>query len=275
MTDTYETHAKGIRILPGQWRPHYPFEQIAWVSPPWPSQDYVWLDFPEAIFTDAGLLYLSHVNPRFPALFPDLPKVAWRQTESSIVFERVLPNGVRFGGSVQRAGDGDTVALSLFLVNGGDRPLRRIKLQTCAYLRGIEEFGEHTMDNKYVHVPGQGWLTYNAARAIAAPPAGRFALGWRSGPLVANLPVIIARSSETQRLVAMTWREHTLSLVGNPQHPCLHADPVFPDLDPGQDAQISGELIFSDKELDAFAAWFMERYRDRPQESASGAWGVR
>ena len=59
---TYETHAKGIRILPGAWRPHYPWEHIAWISPPWPSQDYVWLDFPEAIFTSQGLLFLSHVN---------------------------------------------------------------------------------------------------------------------------------------------------------------------------------------------------------------------
>ena len=60
MCDTYETHAKGIRILPGQWRPLYPFEQIAWVSPPWPSQDYIWLDFPEAIFCNLGLLYFGH-----------------------------------------------------------------------------------------------------------------------------------------------------------------------------------------------------------------------
>jgi len=75
MIETYETHAKGIRIVPGQWRPHYPFEQIAWVSPPWPSQDYCWLDFPEAIFTDQGLLFLSHVNPKVTAEFPDLPPV--------------------------------------------------------------------------------------------------------------------------------------------------------------------------------------------------------
>ena len=27
--ETYETQAKGIRILPGQWRPHYPWEHIA------------------------------------------------------------------------------------------------------------------------------------------------------------------------------------------------------------------------------------------------------
>ena len=67
---TYENHMKGIRILPGHWRPHYPFEQIAWVSPPWPSQDYIWMDFPEAIFTSIGLIFLSHVNPPFPVVFP-------------------------------------------------------------------------------------------------------------------------------------------------------------------------------------------------------------
>ena len=50
---TYADHATGIRILPGAWRPHYYWEHIAWVSPSWPSQDYIWLDFPEAIFTEA------------------------------------------------------------------------------------------------------------------------------------------------------------------------------------------------------------------------------
>ena len=51
---TYQTHAKGIRIFPGQWRPHYTWEQIVWISPSWPSQDYLWLDFPEALFTCAA-----------------------------------------------------------------------------------------------------------------------------------------------------------------------------------------------------------------------------
>ena len=93
----YETEVEGIRILPGQWRPHYPFEQIIWISPPWPSQDYIWLDFPEAIFADSGLHYLSHVNPAVPALFHDLPKVPWKTGNDGLSFERVLPNAVKFG----------------------------------------------------------------------------------------------------------------------------------------------------------------------------------
>lgn len=95
--DTYETHAKGIRLFPGQWRPHYAWEQIIWVSPPWSSQDYLWLDFPEAIFSSQGLLYLSHVNPKFPAVCADLLKVPWREAANGFAFERVLPNDVRFG----------------------------------------------------------------------------------------------------------------------------------------------------------------------------------
>src|SRR3990172_11551113 len=100
MTDTYETQAKGIRIHPGEWRPHYPWEHIAWVSPSCPCQDYIWLDFPEAIFTDQGLLFLSHINPPFPQKFENLPRVPWREIDNGIAFERKLPNGIAFGGSV-------------------------------------------------------------------------------------------------------------------------------------------------------------------------------
>lgn len=31
--------SSGVRIVPGMWRPHYPYEQIVWISPPWPSAD--------------------------------------------------------------------------------------------------------------------------------------------------------------------------------------------------------------------------------------------
>ncbi|MDA2927634.1 hypothetical protein MYX78_10475, partial [Acidobacteria bacterium AH-259-G07] len=135
--------ARGIRILPGQWRPHCPFEQIAWISPPWASADYILLDYPEAIFSDQGLLYLSHVNPRYPVLFPNLPKVTWRKLPSGLVFDRYLPNGVRFGGRVVKK-TASTVELQLYIENGSAKPLTNIRLQTCAYVRAIKEFADFT-----------------------------------------------------------------------------------------------------------------------------------
>lgn len=260
-----EATEPGIRLFPGQWRPHYPFEQIAWISPPWPSEDYVWLDFPEAIFANGNLLYLSHVNPAFPAHFPDLPRVEWQQNENGLQFTRLLPNGVRFGGSLATI-ETSIVSLVLSMENGSDEQLRDIRLQTCAYLRPIKEFAEFTLSNKYVHLPRAGWVTLQEARQ--APELGRYRQGFRgSGPKVADLPILATLAASGDRLLAMTWYEATLSLGSNPQHPCMHADPGIPDLAPGVRETIRGELIFFEGSLTQFEAWFRARGAGRSPTS--------
>jgi len=262
MTESYETQAKGIRILPGQWRPHYQFEQIAWISPPWPSQDYIWLDFPEAIFTKSSMLYLSHVNPAVPGiLFPDLPRVPWKTMPNGISFERILPNGIAFGGSVTNNGD-SAASLELHIHNGSDEPLEVIRLQTCAYLRGIKEFSDFTSDNKLVHVKGSGWMRFHDALESGAQTGG-FRLGWRSGPSVADLPVMATLSNKAERLAAITWYDDTYSLIENPLHPCMHADPAFPDLEPGESAEVRGALLFFEGPIDQFTDWFRKRSDNR------------
>ncbi len=256
--DTYETQAKAIRILPGQWRPHYPWEHIAWISPSWPSQDYLWLDFPEAIFTSQGLLFLSHINPSFPAVFSDLPNVPWRKVSEGLEFERLLPNGISFGGSVCR-GKGGTVNLELHLQNGTRKPLENITLQTCAFLRAIKEFSDYTKDNKLIHVPGGGWIPIEQASNYPEG-TGPYRVGWRTGgKAVSDLPVMLCLSNSAKRLVAMTWFEDTISMVSNLEHPCMHADPRFKDLPPGEGASIHGRIIFFEGEPDGF---HLEDYRD-------------
>lgn len=257
MTATYEAHAEDIRIQPGQWRPHYPFEQIAWISPPWSSEDYIWLDFPEAIFSSLGLIYLSHVNPKHPVIFPDLPKVPWQLTSNGIRFERRLPNGVLFGGSLQTGGP-SVVEMELFLCNRTPQPINNIRLQTCAYLRGIREFSAYAMSNKYVHTSDKGWIQFETALS-STKTTGQYRLGWREGPSVADLALMVTVSHQGNRLLGMTWYENTYSLIGNPGHPCMHADPFFPDLEPEQEARIHGEILFFEGSLEDFGEWFKRR----------------
>ncbi len=259
MPETYETHAKGIRIVPGQWRPHYQCEHIAWISPPWPSQDYIWLDFPEAVFTSEGLLFLSHVNPACPTVFEGLGPVPWQTTPEGISYARELPDGVVFSGHVRKKDD-VSVALELSIANGSRRCMREIRIQTCAYLRAIKEFAGFTAGNKYVHVPEVGWIPFDEAQTMQ-PERGRFSLGWRGGPKLADLPVMVTRSASAERLVAFTWYEHTYSLIENFQHPCMHADPALPDLEPGQEAGIHGELLFFEGALTEFEDWFRARQK--------------
>lgn len=254
---TYDTEVSGIRIFPGQWRPHYPWEHIAWISPPWPSQDYLWLDFPEAIFTSQGLLFLSHVNPSAPTVFSGLAKVEWRRINGGIAFERKLPNRVRFGGRVTKAGE-NLIQLELSVHNGSAQPLRNIVFQTCLYLRAIREFADFTRDNKFVHVPSSGWVSLSDALLLKESKPAPYRVGWRrSGRAVADLPVIVTVSNQAERLVAMTWHDDTLSLIGNPRHPCMHADPRLRDLEPGQGASIRGHISFFQGKLQDFD-WLRE-----------------
>jgi len=252
--ESYLASLKGIRIFPGSWRPHYPFEQIAWISPPWPSHDYLWLDFPEAIFTDIGLIYLSHVNPKHPVLFPNLPKVPWKQLSNGLAYRRVLPNGIEFGGKLYTDKPA-TVNTELYIKNGSEKPLRNIRLQTCLFLRAIKEFSDFTANNKYVHLPDLGWMPFPEAQKTGLKK-GIYRLGWRGGPPSADLPVMVTVSNQAERLVAFTWERDTFSLVCNPDHPCMHADPYFPDLDPGDSAVIHGRIIFYEGGLEQFEEEF-------------------
>jgi hypothetical protein len=249
--ETYENQAKGLRILPGAWRPHYPWEHIVWISPSWPSQDYIWLDFPEAVFTDRGLLFLSHINPAAPAVYPDWPVVKWKTKGERLSFQRRLPDGVAFSGAVHKEKE-NVAGLELRIRNGTKKPLGKITLQTCAYLRAIKEFADFTPDNKYVHVPGKGWMRFAEAKALTEQN-GTIGLGWRTqANRNADVPMMATVSNAGERLVAMTWLDATLSLTQNSRHPCMHADPQFHDLEPGEDQTIRGRLIFHEGPLQDF-----------------------
>lgn len=245
--DTYETQAKGIRILPGAWRPHYPWEHIAWISPSWPSQDYIWADFPEAIFTDQGLLFLSHLNPG-SHIFPNLPAVPWQQVDNGIAFQRELPNGVVFGSTITRADR--AVDLELFIRNGSKEPLTGIRLQICFFLRAIREFAAYGWTGQFLHVAEHGWVNYDPARRLESKQ-GRYRLE-ANGPLLADRPIMVTRSSKAPRLIAVTFYDQTASVFSNPNHPCMHADPVMAEILPGQTGNFRGKLIFFEGTLDAF-----------------------
>jgi len=251
--------SRGILVQPGQWRPYFPLEHVAWIKTPWSDMllpDFVFLHFPEAIFCNLGLLYLGHHSPRFPSLFPGQPKVAWKTERGVLHYERVLPNGVRFGGRVSSS-DPTAVSLEIHIENGSNKPLTDIKLQVCALLKHTTRFSRNTADNKFVHTSSDGWQPFT--QACNTKEQGRFRLGWRAGPAVADLPVMVTVSDRLDHLIAMTWYDDTYSLVCNPEHPCMHADPAFTDILPGQHRTIRGELIFFEGTLEQFGELFRTR----------------
>ncbi|MCK4749944.1 MAG: hypothetical protein KAT15_22965, partial [Bacteroidales bacterium] len=156
-------------------------------------------------------MFLSHINPSIPSRNQHIECVPWQRTEGGIRYEQELSNGISFGGNITRKCE-NIVSLELWIRNDGNEPLRDIKLQTCAYLHGIEEFDQKTSENKLVHVTGQGWMPYMKAKDID-DVKGKYHIGWLSGPRVVDLPVILALAKEPGHLVAFTWFENTYSFV--------------------------------------------------------------
>ena len=255
MPDTTGYYVEDFLILSGQWRPQCPWEHIAWISPPWPSRYYLWLDFPEAVFDrkDGGTRnhYLSHINNKFPPLSPNLSPIPWQAEVDGLTVERKLPNDVAFTAQLARR-DSSVISMELKFYNGGTDTLRNVRIQTCAYLRGIAEFSEFTLENKFLYSGDDQWVNMT---------------GWKgqvdfkeSGLL---LPVVATLSNEADRLAAMTWYGDTIRLAANPRHPCMHADPGIPDLPPGESAEVQGELIFYEGNLESFTDWFRDRLEIR------------
>jgi peptidoglycan/xylan/chitin deacetylase (PgdA/CDA1 family) len=176
---------------------------------PWEDGGYVVLDLPEAIWSNLGLTYLAHTH--IPTIWDEsdeiVPNVDWTVHEDGhLSFERSLPNGIQFGSSVVPEKDG--ARLEHWLENGTKEKLTGMKIQVCAMLKGAKGFIQQDNENK------------------------RF-----------EAPVAVAKSESGGRWVLLAF-ERCGRAWGNTQVPCLHADPVLPDAEPGERVGVKGRIWF-------------------------------
>jgi peptidoglycan/xylan/chitin deacetylase (PgdA/CDA1 family) len=176
---------------------------------PWDGASYVVVDLPEAIFSEKRLLFLAHTH--IPTIWDEqnveIENVDWtREPEGGLRHERVLPNTVAFGASIQPKANG--AQMELWLRNGTDKTLTGLRTQICNLLKGAPEFNEQTLTNKIFR-----------------------------GPCAA------VHSARGDHWILTAW-ERCGRAWGNQLVPCLHADPVFPDCAPGETVRVRGRLWF-------------------------------
>jgi hypothetical protein len=178
-----------------------------------PGGGYVVVDVPEAVWADQELQYLAHTH--LPTAWDrkgvKLPRMDWTRTaEGGLDARRVLPDGLEFLVRVRPAERG--ADLELRVRNGSGRRRTGLRAQVCVLLKGAPGFGVRTKDN-----------TPRLPDAVCA-----------------------ARSDDGRRWIAVrfeggrTW--------DNPPCPCIHSDPAFADLGPGEEAAARGRVWFHDGE---------------------------
>lgn len=176
---------------------------------PWDTDQYVVVDLTEAIFSNIGLLFLAHTH--IPTVWNEQNKIIdnvdWERAGGGIRSRWRLPNGVEFGASV--APEKGEVRMELWLTNGTDYPLSKLRTQICVLLKGAKDFNPQTNDNKIMGKTAAAVKSRNGSRWIV---------------------------TEWERC-GRTW--------GNALCPCIHSDPVLPDCAAGETVRVAGRLWFA------------------------------
>jgi peptidoglycan/xylan/chitin deacetylase (PgdA/CDA1 family) len=178
------------------------------VFAPWGG--YVVVDLPEAIFSTLGLTFLAHTH--IPTIWDDanvhIENRDWgRALDGSSLHNRwALPNGIGFESKVELVDDG--VAMEIHLDNQCPKPLSDLRTQVCVMLKGMPGLTHQTEAGKLI----------------------------RDGITAANV-------AGTNRWVIVGFTPRFRGWQ-NPNVPCIHSDPIFPDTLPGHKSTVRGRLIF-------------------------------
>ena len=188
---------------------------------PWHGGGYVVIDVPEAVWCDKELVYLAHthVPTKWDKQGVTLPRIDWTRGEGGVLTSRrVLPDGLEFSVRVEPAADG--AWMEIRLRNGTDRAHSGLSAQVCVMLKGAPGFTGQTRENK-LKIIGAG--------------------------------VCAVRSDDGKRWIATVFENPRL--WENPPCPCIHADPRFKDLAPGEEAVARGRLfVYEGQDLEAEVA---------------------
>lgn len=196
---------------------------------PWDQTSYVVVDLPEAIFSNLGLTFLAHTH--IPTIFDKagqkLKPQEWNvKPDGSLELTRTLPNQIAYMARAKAVGN--EIRMELTLTNGTTEKLSGLKVQQCAMLKGAKEFEAQTNENK------------------------RF-----------ESPYAIVGNADKTRWVIHAW-SRPMRVWGNAPCPCLHSDPQFPDLEPGETGRLVGRLWFYEgKDLDGFLEGLKKSRWDR------------
>lgn len=180
---------------------------------PWAGAGYIVVDLPEAVITPTEIEFLAHTHipTKWDNKHVAIPNRDWtRNNDGSLSSEWTLPDKITIGASIRV--NGEIVYMECWIRNNGEETLRSPRAQICVLLKGAPEFAAQTIDNK----------TFAKPRAIV-------------------------RSASRQRWIATEW-EDCQRAWGNPQCPCMHSDPQFPDCAPGETVRRTGRLWFGEGE---------------------------
>jgi len=241
--------------------PHTGGEKAAYtvrIDSPWPDGGQLHVNFPEHLeYGPVGYTITRYSDPRPPAWQVEQDGKSAHYDVESIPGRGVEGVKVR---ATARVVEPSRVRLSLTIANNSSRTLHDVKPLLCFQYKDLAGFPQSSKENfKYTYVVLDGRITALADIATekpdtlvkAAPVQGvkpyRFAFSKRRGgyidkPLDLGLSVITSKDDARAVILHAPIGKSVLS---NRHIPCLHADPSFGHVKPGQQVTRIVNVIFA------------------------------
>lgn len=241
--------------------PHTGDEKAAYtvrINSPWPDGGQLHVNFPEHLeYGPVGYTITRYSDRRPPAWQVDQGGKSARYDAESIPGRGVEGVTVR---ATARVVEPNRVRLGLTIANNSSKTLHDVKPLLCFQYKGLAGFPQSSKENfKYTYVVLGGRIMALAdvatenpdATAKAAPVQGvkpyRFAFSKKRGgyidkPLDLGLSVITSRDDARAVILHAPIGKSVLS---NKYIPCLHADPYFGHVEPGQQVKRIVNVVFA------------------------------
>lgn len=236
------------------------------IIPPWKDGGTLHVNFPEHLEYDdddpenvyVGYSILRHQDKiEYPWKISPDGRSAWYDVQSPH-----LP-AVRV--EARLTSNGPLATLWVRITNGGDVTLPRINPMLCFQYKGLEGFPQSQDDFKHTYVMMDGKPKLLADMKTEKPETtgkvayvegrnqhdlDKFATS-RGGLIDQPLQKAVAAltSLDGKRKVVLAF-EPSKSILSNRFIPCFHTDPYFGTLEPGQSAEASGAILFTEEGLE-------------------------
>jgi hypothetical protein len=238
------------------------------ILPPWPDGGYLHVNFPEHLEYDeenpandyTGFSLLRHWDERdYPWSISADGRIASLEVES--------PHEPGVIVAARLTAQANLAVVWMSITNNSRKRLPRVKPLLCFQYGSLTGFPQRLDDNfRYTHIVMGGRLVRLADIRTARPdPQAMVAYvrgcgqhdcdgfansrgGLIAEDIDAGLAAVTSKDGRRALLVTFTPPKSVLS---NAFIPCVHADPCFGDLAPGESAEVSGAVVFVEDDLES------------------------
>jgi hypothetical protein len=230
------------------------------ILPPWAEGGKLVVNFPEHLEYESRGMGILRYSDKEPRGHWDVAADGGRAT---LDVESPSAPGVRVQGMAKAAGR-DRIEVTMRITNGGKIPLATVKPLYCFQYRELAGFPQwvDNFQHTYVLVNGKPVALADVpTKSAQAKVKGGTVTGCeqhdngfaeKQGGLIeggVEAAIAAVESLDGKRKVVVAWSPGK-SILSNANIPCLHADPSYGTIEPGQSAEAKGILLFTEGPLD-------------------------